>query len=128
VPRGEWSDNENICHADAIAKCIVIITDGTADELGPDSFRREKLVVNRIRNAVDREEIVFHPAASHPAKRQELMIDASLIPAKTTPPADLRQFVAGKLYWLAFMRGAVRIRMKQPPHARGAFERALSLL
>jgi hypothetical protein len=96
---------KDIRHADAIAKCVVIITDGTADELGPDPFRREKLLVNRIRNAVDGGEIVFHPAASHPAERQELTIDAVFPPAKPTLPPESQRFVAGKVYWLGFKRG-----------------------
>ena len=87
---------EDIHQPTLVAKCVVYV-DGTA-------FECQQAIVNRIRQAIDRQEITFYARAEHPDKLQVLEARSLKQPADTVTQDDLGQFLSGKVYWLGFKR------------------------
>jgi hypothetical protein len=67
-------------------------------------FARIEAVVNAIRGSLDRSEIQFYKRDDHPSLTQEISIFEELNFARS-PDESVEQFLAGKVFWLAFKRG-----------------------
>jgi hypothetical protein len=101
------------CHADVedlrfpelIAKTAPVIWAGLDNaEYRFRPFARIEAVVNAVRGALDKSQIHFHKLPEHPAETQEIRIYDRLEFLRTSDP-DIEQFIAGKVFWLAFKQG-----------------------
>jgi hypothetical protein len=92
---------------DSIAKCSVIITGQQyVFDLEQNSFRREPVIMNTIRNAVDKQQLLFFTSDTHPSQLQLLELNTE--PMASASASTLQDFLAGKVYWLGFKRGDKR--------------------
>jgi len=101
------------CHADVrdlrfpdlVARTAPVISLFLDDDLF--QFRplaRIEAVVNAVRNSLDRSEINFYDSDRHPSETQEIRISDKLQSARADE-VSIEQFLAGKVFWLAFKRG-----------------------
>lgn len=91
-----------------VAKCSVIRT--WQSEKTQDPFQREKAIVNRIRRGVDRQELTFYVEAAHPTELQQVELSGKE-QASRSSQTEVEQYVAGKVYWLAFKPGEKRTKV-----------------
>jgi hypothetical protein len=85
-----------------VARCAIIFPDFPGRSSNP--FDRQREIVNRIRQALDQQEIAFYAKAAHPHEVPQLEAWPT---GETSLPAnlsDIEQFLSGKVYWLAFKR------------------------
>jgi hypothetical protein len=88
----------------ALARCSVIFIYPIEDTLRFNPFARYAAIVNRIRLAVDRQEVLFYTRAGHPEANQQLSISQYPEESSYSSDMELTQFVSGKVFWLGFKR------------------------
>jgi hypothetical protein len=85
-----------------VAKSAIIFPDFPGRSVNPFEHQRE--IVNRIRQALDQQEIAFYAKAAHPHEVPQLEVWPVEGPTSSVNESDLEQFLTGKVYWLAFKR------------------------
>lgn len=101
----------DIRFAALVAKCAVVMTYLAGDVLKRNPFRREKAIVERVRRGVDEQDVTFFGEETHPLQLQQLEIEAQDVKTGLTATTqEIEQFLAGKVYWLAFKQGDRRTR------------------
>jgi hypothetical protein len=85
-----------------VARSAIIFPDFPGQSINP--FERQREIVNRIRQALDQQEIAFYAKAAHPHEVPQLEVSSAGEAVSPVSESDLEQFLAGKVYWLAFKR------------------------
>ncbi|MGH7773839.1 MAG: hypothetical protein ACREQA_16565 [Candidatus Binatia bacterium] len=88
-----------------ISRGILVITSLAQDEFRGRPFWRHDRVINAIRAAVDQKQLQFYEKDSHPEEFQEVWVKSGRELNHRLAISDLQQFVAEKVYWLAFKQG-----------------------
>ncbi len=81
---------------------IWMFLDDTEFQFRP--LARIEAVVHAVRNSLDRSEIQFYKRDQHPSETQEIKISDKFKFARASEDS-IEQFLAGKVFWLAFKRG-----------------------
>jgi hypothetical protein len=97
-----WVDVRDLAQPALIARCSAILTHGLyLDLFKADPFMVPRLIVNSIREVVDRAELKFYSPDQHPRELQTIDVRAERVDS----PVDsqgLEDFICGKVYWLGF--------------------------
>lgn len=85
-----------------IARVAIIFPDSPGRSNNP--FDRQREIVNRVRQALDQQEVAFYATAAHPHEVRQLEVWSERETVSSVTESDVEQFLAGKVYWLAFKR------------------------
>jgi diguanylate cyclase (GGDEF)-like protein len=95
-----WLRVEAINNVDGtVAHCMLPEMFAPFDNATP--FSKVRSVINSVRSAIDKGEVLFYERGKHPNDFQKISREGSQ-PASKASVAEIEHFVAGKTYWLGF--------------------------